>query len=52
MQQRGIPQKEAKALLMFAFTNEIITTIKIPTLQRRITKLIAKKIGVDLGFDL
>jgi len=52
MQQRGIPQKEAKALLMFAFTNEIITTIKIPTLQRRITKLIARKLGVDLGFYL
>jgi len=52
MQQRGIPQKEAKALLMFAFTNEVITTIKIPTLQRRITKLIARKLGVDLGFDL
>jgi len=52
MQQRGIPQKEAKALLMFAFTNDVISTIKIPTLQRRITNLIARKLGVDLGFGL
>ena len=52
MQQRGIPQKEAKALLMFAFTNDVISTIKISSLQQRITKLIAKKLGVDLGFSL
>lgn len=52
MQQRGIPQKEAKALLMFAFTNDVISTIKIPSLQQRITKLIARKLGVDLGFNL
>jgi Fe-S cluster assembly protein SufD len=52
MQQRGIPKKEAKALLMYAFGNDVISTIKIPSLQQRITKLIAKKLGVDLGFNL
>jgi Fe-S cluster assembly protein SufD len=52
MQQRGIPQKEAKALLMYAFSNAVIENIKIPELKQRITKIIATKLGVKLGFDL
>jgi Fe-S cluster assembly protein SufD len=52
MQQRGIPKKEAKALLMYAFSNEVIESIKIPELKHRITKIIAMKLGVNLGFDL
>lgn len=52
MQQRGIPKKEAKALLLFAFSNEVIESIKIPELKQRITKIIATKLGVNLGFDL
>jgi len=52
MQQRGIPKKEAKALLMYAFSNEVIDSIKIPELKQRITKIIATKLGVNLGFDL
>jgi Fe-S cluster assembly protein SufD len=52
MQQRGIPQKEAKALLMYAFSNAVIESIKIPELKQRITKIIATKLGVKMGFDL
>jgi len=52
MQSRGIPKKEAKALLMYAFSNEVIESIKIPELKARITKLIASKLGVNIGFDL
>lgn len=52
MRQRGIPYKEANALLMFAFTNEVLSSVKIPALQQRITKIIATKLGVDLGFNL
>ena len=52
MQQRGIPKKEAKALLMYAFSNSVIENIKIPELKQRITKIIADKLGVKLGFDL
>ncbi|HEY0045849.1 MAG TPA: Fe-S cluster assembly protein SufD [Flavobacterium sp.] len=52
MQSRGIPQKEAKALLMYAFSNEVIESIKIPELKNRITKIIATKLGVKMGFDL
>ena len=52
MQARGIPKKEAKALLMYAFSNAVIESIKIPELKQRITKIIAMKLGVKLGFDL
>jgi Fe-S cluster assembly protein SufD len=52
MQARGIPKKEAKALLMYAFSNVVIDNIKIPELKQRITKIIANKLGVKMGFDL
>lgn len=52
MQQRGIPQKEARALLMYAFANTVLESVKIPEVKSRITKLIAMKLGVNIGFDL
>jgi Fe-S cluster assembly protein SufD len=52
MRSRGIPKKEANGLLLYAFANDALDKIKIPELKTRITKLIAKKLGVDLGFDL
>ncbi|UOK43100.1 MULTISPECIES: Fe-S cluster assembly protein SufD [Flavobacterium] len=52
MQQRGIPKKEAKALLMYAFTSEVTSSIKIPELKAKIAKIIAAKLGVNMGFDL
>ena len=52
MQSRGIPKKEAKALLLYAFGNDVIAKIKIPQLKTRITKLIAKNLGINLGFEL
>ncbi|MGY0425990.1 MAG: Fe-S cluster assembly protein SufD, partial [Polaribacter sp.] len=52
MQQRGIPKKEGKALLMFAFANTVLESVRIPEVKQRITKLIAKKLNVNIGFDL
>ena len=52
MQSRGIPKKEAKALLMYAFANNVLESVKIPELKQRINKLIAIKLGVNIGFDL
>ncbi|WP_313805784.1 Fe-S cluster assembly protein SufD [Flavobacterium sp.] len=52
MQQRGIPKKEAKALLMYAFTSEVTASIKIPELKAKIAKIIATKLNVNMGFDL
>ena len=52
MRSRGIPEKEAKALLMYAFSNNVIKSVKIPKLKQRITNIIANKLGVNIGFDL
>jgi len=52
LQSRGIPKKEAGALLMYAFANNVLESVRIPELKRRINKLIAYKLGVRLGFDL
>lgn len=52
LRSRGIPEKEARGLLMFAFSNNVLDSVKIPELKNRITKLIASKLGVNIGFDL
>ncbi|MBT8256531.1 MAG: Fe-S cluster assembly protein SufD [Bacteroidia bacterium] len=52
LRSRGIGVKEARALLMYAFANNVLESVKIPELKKRINKLIAQKIGVRLGFDL
>ncbi|MET6989618.1 Fe-S cluster assembly protein SufD [Sediminicola arcticus] len=52
LQSRGIPKKEARALLMYAFANNVLASVRIPELKTRINKLIANKLGVNLGFDL
>ncbi len=52
MQQRGIPKKEARALLMYAFANTVLESVKIPEVKERITRIIANKLGVNIGFDI
>jgi Fe-S cluster assembly protein SufD len=52
LRARGIPEKEARALLMYAFANNVLESVKIPQLKKRINKLIANKLGVNIGFDL
>jgi Fe-S cluster assembly protein SufD len=52
LRTRGIPEKEAKALLMYAFANNVLDSVKIPQLKKSINKLVAKKLGVNIGFDL
>ena len=52
LKTRGIPKKEAEALLMYAFANNVLESVRIPELKSRIKKLIAEKLGVRLGFDL
>jgi len=52
MKTRGIPEKEAKALLMYAFANNVLESVKISELKTRINKLIANKLGVNIGFNL
>lgn len=52
LRSRGIGKKEAQALLMYAFANNVLESVKIPELKKRINLLIAEKIGVSLGFNL
>ena len=52
MRTRGIGKKEGRALLMYAFANNVLESVKIPQLKARITNLIADKLGVNIGFDL
>ena len=52
LRSRGIPKKEASALMMYAFANNVLESVRIPEVKARINKLIAEKLGVRLGFDL
>ena len=51
MQQRGIPAKEAEALLMFAFCSDAIKDVKIPELKQKINQMMADKLEVNIQFD-
>lgn len=50
IRSRGVSEKEAKALLMYAFASEALKNVKIKELETLINKLIANKLGVDLEF--
>lgn len=52
MRSRGIPKKEARALLMYAFANNVLESVNIPEVKKRINKIIANKLNVSLGFEL
>ena len=52
LRARGIPKREAEALLMYAFAHNVLDSVRIPALKQRINNLIADKLGVRLGFDL
>ena len=49
MQSRGIPEAEAKLLLMFAFTGDVIDNIRIHALQDRIKLLVEKRLRGELS---
>lgn len=49
MQQRGISQKEARLLLMFAFVNEVIDTIRLDALKDRLHILVEKRFRGELN---
>jgi Fe-S cluster assembly protein SufD len=52
LRSRGIPEKESRALLMYAFANNVLESVKNNALERRVKQVIADKLGVRLGFDL
>lgn len=52
LRSRGIPEHEARALLLYAFGDEIIQRVKIGELRKRLHKLMAKKLQVDFQMDI
>ena len=52
MRSRGIAEREAKAILLYAFSNDALKNVGIPELKNKINKLIAKRLSVDIDFDL
>ena len=52
MRSRGIGIEEAKAVLTYAFTSEVIDKVSISELQKLIRDVLAKKLNVDLDFSL
>lgn len=50
LKSRGIPDKEAKAMMLFAFCSDVMESIEIPELKNKISAIIAHKLGVDLSF--
>ena len=51
MQSRGIPFKEAKAFLMFAFAGDTLKNITIPQLKAQLINMVAKELKVDLELN-
>ena len=45
-------KKEAKALMTYAFANNVLESVQLPSLKKRINGQIARKLGVNLGFEL
>ena len=51
LRARGISKKEAQALLLYAFANDAMQNIDIEPLKLKISKLLAEKLEVEIGFD-
>lgn len=52
LRSRGIPFKEAQAMLMYAFANDVLFSVKIPELKEKLNQIIAEKLGVELNIEL
>jgi len=49
LQSRGIPKEESRLMLMYAFADEVISRIKQPSLQDRISHLVNKRLRGELS---
>lgn len=52
LRTRGIAKKEAQAMLMYAFANDVLDNVKIPELKDKLNRIIAEKLGVELDIEL
>ena len=49
MRQRGIPEEEARRMLMQAFMSDVIDSVCIPGLQERLRHLVSRRFAGELG---
>lgn len=49
LRSRGIPEKESRHLMMYAFAHDVIAHIKTPALRERIDELIDKRLRGELS---
>ncbi len=52
LRSRGIPEHEAKALLLYAIGDEVIGKVRLKELRNRLHKLMAKKLNVDFQMEI
>lgn len=52
LRSRGIPEKQARAQLLFAFAKEVLESIPIPQLKNHVHELISEKLNVHFEFVL
>lgn len=52
LRTRGIPKKEAEALLMFAFANTVLESVSIPALREEVMRLIANKLDAEVNIEI
>jgi Fe-S cluster assembly protein SufD len=46
LRSRGVPEKQARALLMFAFVEDILDKIQVPALREHIENLMAERLQI------
>lgn len=49
LRSRGIPEAEARMLMMFAFTNDVIENIRLEALKDRLKQLVEKRLRGELA---
>ena len=49
LRSRGIPEKESRLLLMYAFAYEVVSKVTVPALKERIDELIDKRLRGEMS---
>ena len=49
MRSRGIPESEARMLLKFAFTNDVIELVRLDALKDRLRQLVERRFRGELA---
>jgi len=52
LRSRGIPKKEAQAILMYGFASDVLDAIKISELKEILSEIISQKLDVTINLDL